>query len=121
MMEPSLTGLAGLDYLRKAFANHYESDLDACISLPLTMQWLSSVKNSEDQEWEEHQNSLFSLKSHDSSSQVSVPSTTLRTGGSFLVKTNGSGMGSASVASETDNQQPEPECTGERIDLLVRL
>ncbi|KAG5229285.1 T-complex [Salix suchowensis] len=116
MMEPLLTGPAGLDYLRKAFANHYGSDLDACISLPLTMQWLSSVMNSEDQEWEEHQNSLFSLKSHDSSSQVSVPFTTLRTGGSFLVKTNGSAMGSTSVASET-----EPECTGERIDLLVRL
>ncbi|KAJ6700646.1 hypothetical protein OIU74_012070 [Salix koriyanagi] len=121
MMEPLLTGPAGLDYLRKAFANHYGSDLDACISLPLTMQWLSSVKNSEDQEWEEHQTSLFSLKSHDSSSQVSVPFTTLRTGGSFLVKTNGSAMGSTSVASETDNKQPEPECTGERIDLLVRL
>ncbi|KAB5574415.1 hypothetical protein DKX38_001609 [Salix brachista] len=121
MMEPLLTGPAGLDYLRKAFANHYGSDLDACISLPLTMQWLSSVKNSEDQEWEEHQNSLFSLNSHDSSSEVSVPFTTLRTGGSFLVKTNGSAMGSTSVASETDNHQPEPECTGERIDLLVRL
>ncbi|KAJ6711400.1 TESTIS-SPECIFIC PROTEIN PBS13 T-COMPLEX 11 [Salix purpurea] len=121
MMGPLLTGPAGLDYLRKAFANHYGSDLDACISLPLIMQWLSSVKNSEDQEWEEHQNSLFSLKSHDSSSQVSVPFTTLRTGGSFLFKTNGSAMGSTSVASETDNQQPEPECTGERIDLLVRL
>ncbi|KAJ6715427.1 hypothetical protein OIU85_026879 [Salix viminalis] len=121
MMEPLLTGPAGFDYLRKAFANHYGSDLDACISLPLTMQWLSSVKNSEDQEWEEHQNSLFSLKSHDSSSQVSVPFTTHRTGGSFLVKTNGSAMGSTSVASETDNHEPEPECTGERIDLLVRL
>ena len=101
MMETLLTGPAGLDYLRKAFANHYGSDLDACISLPLTMQWLSSVKNSEDQEWEEHQSSLFSLKSHDSSSKVSVPFTTLRTGGSFLVKTNGSAMGSTSVASET--------------------
>ncbi|KAH8510274.1 hypothetical protein H0E87_007994 [Populus deltoides] len=121
MMEPLLTGPAGLDYLRKAFANHYGSDSDACISLPLTMQWLSSVKNSEDQEWEEHKNSLFSLKSNDSSSQDFVPLTTLRTGGSFLVKTNGSAMGSTSVPSETDNQQPEPECTGERIDLLVRL
>ncbi|XP_073265037.1 uncharacterized protein [Populus alba] len=121
MMEPLLTGPAGLDYLRKAFAKHYGSNSDACISLPLTMQWLSSVKNSEDQEWEEHKNSLFSLKSHDSSSQVSVPLTTLRTGGSFLAKTNGSAMGSTSVPSETDNQQPEPECTGERIDLLVRL
>jgi hypothetical protein len=65
------------------------------------MQWLSSVKNSEDQEWEEHKNSLFSLKNNDSSSQVFVPLTTLRTGGSFLVKTNGSAMGSTSVPSET--------------------
>ncbi|KAJ6711342.1 hypothetical protein OIU79_007740 [Salix purpurea] len=126
MMEPLLTGPAGLDYLRKAFANHYGSDLDACISLPLTMQWLSSVKNSGDQEWEEHQSSLFSLKSHDSSSKVSVPFTTLRTGGSFLVKTNGSAMGSPFFSFRdryasyliTNNQN---ECTGERIDLLVRL
>ncbi|KAF9690241.1 hypothetical protein SADUNF_Sadunf01G0175100 [Salix dunnii] len=89
MMKPLLTGPAGLDYLRKAFANHYGSDLDACISLPLTMQWLSSVKN------------MMIKNSHDSSSQVSVPFTTLRTGGSFLVKTNGSAIGSTSVASET--------------------
>uniref|UniRef100_A0A6M2EXE5 T-complex protein 11 n=1 Tax=Populus davidiana TaxID=266767 RepID=A0A6M2EXE5_9ROSI len=121
MMEPLLTGPAALDYLRKAFANHYGSDSDACNSLPLAMQWLSSVKSSEDQEWEEHKNSLLALKSHDSSSRVFVPLTTLRTGGSFLVKTNESVIASSSVASETDNQQPEPECTGERVDLLVRL
>ncbi|KAH8514690.1 hypothetical protein H0E87_007494 [Populus deltoides] len=121
MMEPLLTGPAALDYLRKAFANHYGSDSDACNSLPLTMQWLSSVKSSEDQEWEEHKNSLLALKSHDSSSRVFVPLTSLRTGGSFLVKTNESVIASSSVASETDNQQPEPECTGERVDLLVRL
>ncbi|KAJ6706616.1 hypothetical protein OIU79_011113 [Salix purpurea] len=121
MMEPLLTGPAALDYLRKAFANHCGSDSDACNSLPKTMQWLSSVNDSEGQEWEEHKNSLFALKSHDSSSQGFVPLTTLRTGGSFLVKTNESVIGSSSVASETDNQQPEPECTGERVDLLVRL
>jgi hypothetical protein len=101
MMEPLLTGPAALDYLRKAFANHYGSDLDACNSLPLTMQWLSSVKSSEDQEWEEHKNSLLALKSHDSSSRVFVPLTSLRTGGSFLVKTNESVIASSSVASET--------------------
>jgi len=61
MMEPLLTGPAALDYLRKAFANHYGSDSDACNSRPLTMQWLSSVKSSEDQQWEEHRNSLFAL------------------------------------------------------------
>ncbi|KAJ6348438.1 hypothetical protein OIU76_004827 [Salix suchowensis] len=121
MMEPLLTGPAALDYLRKAFANHCGSDSDACNSLPKTMQWLSSVNDSEGQEWEEHKNSLFALKSHDSSSQGFVPLTTLRTGGSFLVKRNESVIGSSSVASETDNQQPEPECTGERVDLLVRL
>jgi hypothetical protein len=101
MMEPLLTGPAALEYLRKAFANHYGSDSDACNSLPLTMQWLSSVKSSEDQEWEEHKNSLLALKSHDSSSRVFVPLTSLRTGGSFLVKTNESVIASSSVASET--------------------
>ncbi|KAJ6704524.1 hypothetical protein OIU85_030345 [Salix viminalis] len=94
MMEPLLTGPAALDYLRKAFANHCGSDSDACNSLPKTMQWLSSGF---------------------------VPLTTLRTGGSFVVKTNESVIGSSSVASETDNQRPEPECTGEKVDLLVRL
>jgi hypothetical protein len=30
-------------------------------------------------------------------------------------------MSSFSFLFQSDNQQPEPECTGERVDLLVRL
>ncbi|KAE8719377.1 T-complex protein 11, putative isoform 2 [Hibiscus syriacus] len=58
MMEPLLKGPAGLDYLRKAFANRYGSPDDAQSSLPMTIQWLSSVWSCKDQEWGEHQNSV---------------------------------------------------------------
>ena len=30
-------------------------------------------------------------------------------------------MSSFGFLFQSDNQQPEPECTGERVDLLVRL
>ncbi|XP_058007072.1 uncharacterized protein LOC110658739 isoform X2 [Hevea brasiliensis] len=122
MMEPLLKGPAGLDYLRKAFANHYGSHSVARTSLPLTMQWLSSVRNCKDQEWEEHTNFLSALINHGSSSQEFLPSTTLRTGASFMLKTKGSGTAATSSASNTTGgQKTEPECNGERIDLLVRL
>ena len=83
MMEPLLKGPAGLDYLRKAFANRYGSPSDAYSCLPLTMRWLSSVRNCKDQEWGEHQNSLSTLKAQDSSSQGLLSSITLKTGGSY--------------------------------------
>ncbi|KAG8650262.1 hypothetical protein MANES_07G019200v8 [Manihot esculenta] len=121
LMEPLLKGPAGLDYLRKAFANHYGSYSDARASLPLTMRWLSSVRNCGDQEWEEHTNLLSTLINQGSSSQEFLPSITLRTGGSFMLKTKGSGTASTSSSSATGGQKPEPECNGERIDLLVRL
>ncbi|CAN1804905.1 T-complex protein 11-like protein 1 [Linum perenne] len=86
LMEPLLKGPAGLDYLRKAFTNRYGAHVDACSSLPLTKQWLSSLKNCKDQEIEEHNNSVSTLVNHDNPSQVFLPSTALRTGGSFQVK-----------------------------------
>ncbi|KAK8624996.1 hypothetical protein V6N13_089879 [Hibiscus sabdariffa] len=82
MMEPLLKGPAGLDYLRKAFVNRYGSPSDAWSSLPLTIQWLSSVWSCKDQEWVEHQNSLSTLKAQDSSPQDLTP-ITLKTGGSY--------------------------------------
>lgn len=100
-MEPLLKGPAGLDYLRKGFANHYGSYSDARASLPLTMQWLSSVRNCGDQEWEEHTNLLSTLINQGSSSQEFLPSITLRTGGSFMLKTKGSGTSSTSTSSAT--------------------
>ncbi|CAN1305331.1 T-complex protein 11-like protein 1 [Linum perenne] len=113
LMEPLLKGPAGLDYLRKAFTNRYGSHVDACSSLPLTKQWLSSLKNCKDQEIEEHNNSVSTLVNHDNPSQVFLPSTALRTGGSFQVK------GSTSAAS--NEQLVVPECSGDAVDQLVRL
>uniref|UniRef100_A0A2P2LSL0 Uncharacterized protein MANES_07G019200 n=2 Tax=Rhizophora mucronata TaxID=61149 RepID=A0A2P2LSL0_RHIMU len=121
MMEPLLKGPAGLDYLKKGFVNRYGSHEHACVSLPLTRQWLSSVRNCKDQEWEEYNNSLSALMSCASSSQVFLPSMTLRTGGSFPVKANGNGMTASAALNTTGGQQPEPGCQGEKIDLFVRL
>ncbi|KAK1578603.1 hypothetical protein Q3G72_031550 [Acer saccharum] len=121
IMEPLLKGSAGLDYLQKAFANRHGTPSDAYTSLPLTLRWLSSVRICKDQEWEEHTNSLSALTRQEESSCVPLPSTTLKTGGSFLVKTSGNQNTSHSsgVTNSTDNQQPE--CKGETLDLLVRL
>lgn len=96
MMEPFLKGPAGLEYLKNAFANHYGSPSDAFTSLPLTGQWLSSVWNCKDQEWAEHNNSFRGLTNH-----VFLPSTTLRTGGSLLVKSSGSQATSPPASSIT--------------------
>lgn len=90
IMEPLLKGPAGLDYLKNAFANHYGSPSEAFTSLPLTVRWLSSLLDCKDQEWEEHTNSLAALMSNENSTHGFLPSTTLRTGGNFPVKTNGS-------------------------------
>ncbi|XP_043709314.1 uncharacterized protein LOC122658425 isoform X2 [Telopea speciosissima] len=117
MMEPLIKGPAGLEYLRKAFANRYGSPSDALTSLPLTLQWFSSVKPIGEQEWEEHIDSLSALPTqHTSSSQGLLPSTTLRTGGSVLMSANKSQVVSFPPTSNTF-----AECKGERLDLFVRL
>lgn len=106
-MEPMLKGPAGFEYLRSAFSKHFGDPSDAATSLPLTCQWLSSVKTGINQEWSEHTTSLSSV-SQESSSQGSLPSAVLRTGGSFLVKSN-----TSSGASLNDK--------GTGIDLPVHL
>ncbi|KAJ4824148.1 hypothetical protein Tsubulata_033615 [Turnera subulata] len=118
MMEPLLKGPAGLEYLRQSFSSRYGSHTNAHASLPLTMQWLSSTSSCKDQEWEEHTDSLAALITQDSSSQGFLPSTALRTGGSLQVKLDGSAMPSVPVGVVGKTQ---PECSGERVDLLVRL
>ncbi|KAJ7968051.1 T-complex 11 [Quillaja saponaria] len=85
-----------------------------------TSWWLSSVWSCKDLEWEEHTDTLSALPNGDSSPQGRLPSAILRTGGSFLVKTNGSRIDPLTDArNATGNQQPE--CRGEKIDLLVRV
>ncbi|KAJ4962809.1 hypothetical protein NE237_022748 [Protea cynaroides] len=121
MIEPFIKGPAGLEYLRKAFANHYGSPSDALISLSLTVQWLSSVKPSGELEWEEHTDSLSSLPTRHASSSQGLPSAALKTGGSILMLSNRSQVVSLPSTSTTAAGNQQPECKGERLDLLVRL
>ncbi|XAR49381.1 hypothetical protein NMG60_11032564 [Bertholletia excelsa] len=117
IMEPLLRGPAGLDYLKNAFANHYGPPSDAFTSLSSTVKWISSVWGYEDQEWIEHRKALLELRrTHESSSQMLLPTTTLRTGRSFSEKIKGS---SKNATSTEDNRHSE--CKGEKVDLLVRL
>ncbi|CAK9151134.1 unnamed protein product [Ilex paraguariensis] len=118
MLEPLLKGPAGLDYLKKSFAHRYGPPSAGLTALPLTMQWLSSVSDIKDQEWNEHVNALLKLtQRQESLPERLLPSTTLRTGGSVLTKMSES-QPSPSVQG-VDNQHPQ--CTGENVDLLVRL
>jgi len=109
MMEPILKGPAGYDYLRNAFASRHGHPSDALTVLPIAVQWLSSLKSSIDQEWHEHTTSLSSLLSQESSSQGYTPPTTLRTGGSFVVKTN-------------DNQTSlHPSDSGDKTGIIAKF
>ncbi|KAM6554283.1 hypothetical protein CsatB_015045 [Cannabis sativa] len=117
LLEPLLKGPAGLDYLKNAFANRHGSPSNANSSLPKTSQWLSSVWNFKDQEWEEHVNSISTLD-RESSSHGSIPPTTLRSGGTFVLKPNSASL-TPDANTTTGNQQLE--CKGEKVDLMVRL
>ena len=85
MIEPLIKGPAGLEYLKKAFANRYGPPTDANTSLPLTMQWLSSIHSDAEQEWDEYMDSVASLTVNNERSHQGLPPTALRTGGSISV------------------------------------
>ncbi|XP_023740128.1 uncharacterized protein LOC111888231 [Lactuca sativa] len=113
MMEPLLKGPTGVEYLKKAFEKVYGPPSDALIRLPLTMEWLSSVVPCKDEEWNEHKSVLLELQDE----RTVLPSTGLRTGGSFSSTLH---ISSKTMSlSPTDNQYTE--CKGEKGDLLVRL
>ncbi|KAK8616375.1 hypothetical protein V6N13_017927 [Hibiscus sabdariffa] len=120
LMEPLLKGPAALDYLTKGFTNRYGPPSNANSSLPLTMRWLSSISNCKDQEWGEHQNSLSTLKANGSSSQELLISITLKTGGNYS-SGNASQMTSLNPNASNFTGHEQPECKGERVDVLVRL
>lgn len=115
MLEPILKGPAALDYLRKAFTKRYGLPSVAMTTLPLTWQWIFSVKYSIDQEFNEHKEALSGVES---GQDRFLPSATLRTGGSFSVKMN---KNQASPLTSTEAVDECLECTGDEIDLLVRL
>ncbi|KAF6139367.1 hypothetical protein GIB67_026209 [Kingdonia uniflora] len=118
LIEPLIKGPAGLEYLEKAFANKYGPPLDASKSLPLTVSWLSSVRESSEQEWDEHNGSLSALTISSAFSTRGLPPlAALRAGGRVPVASNKSPV--ISSPATTDNQQLE--CRGERVDTLVRL
>nr|GEX79095.1 T-complex protein 11 [Tanacetum cinerariifolium] len=117
IMEPLLKGPAGLEYLGKAFSKRFGLPSDASSRLPLTLRWLSSLRSTYDQDWSDHKQILSGLQDASTSEKHILPSTALRTGGSFS-----SGPQTSSpvpVADAADNQYPE--CKGEKADLLVRL
>lgn len=90
-MEPLLKGPAGLEYLRNSFIKRYGPPETASTALTVTTRWLSSVCATRDQEWGDHTNALSEVKSRlEGSPQILIPSTTLRTGGSFSARTTGS-------------------------------
>ncbi|XP_009613400.1 uncharacterized protein [Nicotiana tomentosiformis] len=115
MLEPILKGPAAFDYLKKAFTKRYGLPSVAMTALPLTRQWLLSVKDSMDQEWDEHKEAQSGLKGGEGRF---LPSATLRTGGSFSVKTYKNHASPLTSIEATDECQ---ECTGDKVDLLVRL
>jgi hypothetical protein len=121
MMEPFLKGPAGFDYLRKSFTNRHGSPSNALSSLPQTSEWLLSMSSVVNQEWDEHKNSLSVFMDSEGTTQgFVVPPATLRTGGSSLINTNGSSPSSAAAKIAGSGTQ-QPECKGEKVDLLVRL
>ncbi|KAK9271264.1 hypothetical protein L1049_026854 [Liquidambar formosana] len=115
IMEPLIKGPAGLEYLRKAFQDKYGSLTEAPTALPLTIQWLLSVRADAEQEWDEYMDSLSALTTNNARSSVGLPPTTLRTGGGVPMASK------IGFPISTTTGIEQPECKGERVDLLVRL
>lgn len=61
MLEPLVQGTVGIEYLQKAFTDHYGIPSDASVSLPLTARWISAISVNLEEEWGEYVNSLSAL------------------------------------------------------------
>ncbi|KAK8921917.1 hypothetical protein KSP39_PZI019957 [Platanthera zijinensis] len=111
LFEPIIKGTAGLEYLQKAFEDRYGSPSSAADTLTLTKQWLSPLKDIAEDEWSEYVDSLSLLPE----SHGLPPVTSLRTGGSmpWIYREQ------PHPVEEPANGQPE--CTGEKLDVLLRL
>ncbi|KAF3787921.1 T-complex protein [Nymphaea thermarum] len=114
LLEPIIRGTNGLQYLQRAFENRYGPPVDALNSLRLTSRWLSSVSAGAEREWTSHISYLSSF-------QIGYiglpPATSLRTGGSSNSSATKGNMPFAQVTTSTG----ELECTGERVDVSIRL
>lgn len=116
MVEPLIKGPAGLEYLRSSFSKRCGSPTDAPSSLPLTRQWLSSVWPDVELEWKEYTDSVAATMSKNAGVQPEILPSTIRTGGSSLIPSKISPMSGTSI-----HGKEQPECKGERLDLLIRL
>ncbi|KAH9618133.1 hypothetical protein KSS87_005800 [Heliosperma pusillum] len=114
MIEPVIRGPAGLEYLQKAFSDRYGPPSNASTSLPLTKNWLSLARNNATQMWGEHLDSISAVAVSPASGAQGIP-IALRTGASV------------SAAPRIRSLEPiakdkeQPECIGERMDLLIRV
>lgn len=61
MLEPLVQGTAGIEYLQKAFTDHYGPPSEASVSLPLTARWILAFSENLEEEWGEYVNSLSAL------------------------------------------------------------
>ena len=109
MMQQIIKESAGVEYLQKAFADHYGPPENASASLPLTLQWILTSKNIAEVEWSEHSDCLSIMPS---AGQAPALVPVLRAGHVAPV-----GQPSSSVA-DTSGQ---PECKGEKLDKLIRI
>lgn len=111
LLEPIIKGSAGLEYLQKAFDVRYGSYSCAADTLTLTKQWLSPLKGIAEDEWAEYVDSLSLLPE----SHGLPPVTFLRAGGSMpqIYREQ------PQTVEAPENGQPE--CTGENLDVLLRL
>ncbi|KAG2566331.1 hypothetical protein PVAP13_7NG196200 [Panicum virgatum] len=112
-MQPIVRGSTGVDYLQKAFAGRYGPPANASASLPLTLQLISAAKSVAEQEWSEHSDCLSATPS-----AGQAPS---------LVPVLRAGHGAAAPAGRQPSSSPaagasgQPECSGERLDKLIRI
>ncbi|XP_062185297.1 uncharacterized protein LOC133888918 [Phragmites australis] len=110
LMQPIIEGSAGVEYLQKAFADHYGPPTSASASLPVTLQWISTLKNIVEQEWSEHLESLSILPPAEHAPPLV---TVLRAG-------HGAPVGQPSSSSAAGSSW-QPECNGEKLDKLIRI
>ncbi|KAG8071045.1 hypothetical protein GUJ93_ZPchr0006g45845 [Zizania palustris] len=110
LLEPIIKGSGGVEYLRKAFADRYGSPSTPSVALHSTALWISTSKDIVEVEWNEHVNSFSVLPATDHAQPLVA---TLRSGHRVPVQQQ-------STVFATDGMGL-PECTGEKLDKLLRI
>uniref|UniRef100_A0A0E0NGD9 T-complex protein 11 n=1 Tax=Oryza rufipogon TaxID=4529 RepID=A0A0E0NGD9_ORYRU len=98
LLEPIIKGSGGVEYLQKAFADRYGFPSNASVALRSTAQWISTSKDTVEVEWNEHAQPFVA---------------TLRSGHGVPDQR----QSTIPVSDDTGL----PECTGQRLDQLIRI